>query len=154
MASWTWGTVGDRMVGPLLNTPMKALENYLGLAEREWPIHYRKKTTDGSATTIATVPVPVDTTLYLECRIVARRTGGAAGAANDGAAYRLEVAAKNTAGTAAELAAETLAVIGESQAGWTVASSASGGNILVQVTGAANNDVEWRLSLKKLAVKE
>ena len=154
MASWSWGSIGDKVVGPLLNTPMKSLENYLGISEREWPIHYRVKTTNATVTTIATVPIPVDTTVYLEARIVARRTGGSAGSANDGAAYRLEVAAKNSAGTAAELAAETLTVVGESQAGWTVASSASGGDILIRVTGAADNDIQWRLSLKKLAVKE
>jgi hypothetical protein len=152
--AWTWGSIGDRVVGPLLNTPMKALENYLGRAEREFPIRDRVATTDATVTTISTIPVPVNHTLLIVAYIVARRTGGSAGSANDGAAYRLEVAAKNTSGTAAELAAETLTVIGESQAGWTVASSASGGNILLRVTGAADNNVQWRASVRTLALED
>lgn len=151
--AWTWGSLGE-LSASALNAPMKALENYLGRAEREFFVRDRVQTTDGTVTTISTIPVPVDTTLLIVAYIVARRTGGTSGSANDGAAYRLEVAAKNTAGTAAELAAETLAVIGESQAGWTVASSASSGNILLRVTGAADNTVIWKSSVRTLAVKE
>jgi hypothetical protein len=62
------------------------------------------------------------------------------------------VAAKNTAGTAAELAAETTTTIGESQAGWNVTTAASGATILVQVTGAASNNVTWHSHCTTTAV--
>lgn len=151
--AWSWETVRAGAL-VVLNGPMKKLEHELRMAAKTMPVHARMATTDGSAATIRTIPVPVNTTLLIVGYIVARRTGGSAGAANDGAAYRLELVAKNTSGTAAEIAAETLTVIGESQAGWTVASSASSGNIVVQVTGAADNNVSWRWTERTFAVKD
>lgn len=145
--AWSWESLSaDLFSRPRdfvarLNLRMKLLEGHL--ASTTMKLGADVTTTDGNATTLATIPVPVDHTHLVTGYVVARRTGGSSGAANDGAAYYLEVAAKNTAGTAAEIAAETLRVIGESQAGWTVASSASGGDILIRVTGAANNTVYW-----------
>ena len=150
---WSWETVREDALS-VLNAPMKKLENDLKLSAKTFPVHARVATTDATVTTIRTLPVPANHTLLITGYVVARRTGGAAGAANDGAAYRIELVAKNTAGTAAEIAAETLTVIGESQAGWTVASSASSGNILIQVTGAVDNNVSWRWSERTLAVKD
>lgn len=149
---WSWQTIRDGALA-VLNAPMKKLENELGLAAKYFPVTHRLETTDGNAATIATIAVPVNHTFLIVAYVVARRTAGTAGAANDGAAYRLEVVAKNTTGTAAEIAAETLTVIGESQAGWTVATSASSGNILLRVTGATDNTVSWRASLRYFAVK-
>jgi hypothetical protein len=154
MAGWAWGSVADQKLGALLNTPMKALEDYLRRLERYFPTaQYTKQTTDGSAATAATLAMSVDRTTYVECVIVARRTGGSAGSSNDGAAYRLEFAAKNAAGTATLLAAATKTVIGESQAGWDVSATASGGDVLVQVTGAANNTVAWHVVVRRYAVR-
>ena len=83
---------------------------------------------------------------------MARRTGGASGATNDGAGYRVEFCAKNTTGTAALIGAGTVTVLGESQGGWDVTLSASGGNILIRVTGAAANNVSWAWSGKTLSI--
>ena len=71
------------------------------------------------------------------------RTGGAAGAANDGAYYIVKVAMKNTTGTAAEIAAETLTVVGESVAAWTVTGAAAGATEVISVTGETNYNVTW-----------
>lgn len=148
---WQWDSLHTDALSAL-NGPMKKLENYLALIAKTFPVQSRVITTDGNATTIRTIPVPVNHTLLIVGYVVARRTAGSAGATNDGAAYRLEVVAKNTAGTAAEIAAETLTVIGESQAGWTVAASASGGSLLIRVTGAADNTVSWRWTERTFAV--
>jgi hypothetical protein len=153
MSAWSWETVREGAL-VALNTPMKKLENALRMSAKTMPVHARVATTDATPTTIRTFPVPVNHTVLITGYVVARRTGGSGGSANDGAAYRIEVVAKNTAGTAAEIAAETLTVVGESQAGWTVAASASSGNIIVQVTGAANNNVSWRWSERTFAVKD
>ena len=48
----------------------------------------------------------------------------------------------------------TVTVLGESQAGWDCTLAATGGTILVQVTGAAGNSVTWNWSGKTLAGKE
>lgn len=103
----------------------------------------RVATTDATVTTVQTIAIPATTTVGISCTIVNRRTGGTAGTAEDGAMYELRVVLKNVAGTATEIAAEAVTVVGESQAGWTVSAAPSGGNELIQVTGAADNNITW-----------
>lgn len=103
----------------------------------------RVATTDATVTTINTFTIPTSTSTLIVCRVVARRTGGAAGAAEDSAMYELAVGVKNTAGTVAEIAAEVLPYTFESQAGWNLSAVASGATELIQVTGAINNNVTW-----------
>jgi len=152
--AWTWGALSDPTVGALLTPPMRALQNYLGLSEKTYPRQDILRTTDATVTTLHTETIPVDTSVCVSGYVVARRTGGASGAANDGAAYRVEFLAKNTAGTAALIGSGTVTVLGESQAGWDCTLSATGGTILVQVTGAAGNNVTWNWSGRTLAGKE
>lgn len=113
---------------------------------------YRVATTDGTATALATVAITQFTTTQLHCAVTARRTGGAAGTDGDGAAYLLDVAYTNEAGTATELAAETLTVIGESQVAWTVTAAGSAGNAVISVTGALDNTVTWHGTCRSYAV--
>lgn len=113
---------------------------------------YRVATTDATVTTIATIAIPATTTVGLNCTVVNRRTGGASGTAEDGAYYEIKVAMKNVAGTATEIAAETVTVIGESQAAWTVSAAPSGGNELIQVTGAAGNNITWHATCRRFPI--
>lgn len=152
--SWSWREVGNDMVDPLFRAPMKDLENELARIGKVLDAQKRVATTDATVTTIQTVVCPVDTTTLVSGFVVARRTGGSAGSANDGAGYRVEFVAKNTSGTAALIGAGTVTTLGESQAGWDVTLSASGGTILVQVTGAANNAIQWRWTGRSFSVKE
>lgn len=152
--AWQWTRLGDPKLAALLNEPMYTLANYLGLAEKTWPKQHIVRTTDATVTTLASLVVPVDTTVVYEGYVAARRTGGAAGAANDGAGYVVQFCAKNTSGTAALIGAGTVTVLGESQAGWDCTLSASGGDIRVRVTGAAANNIVWLGSFKSLSIKE
>lgn len=108
-------------------------------------------TTDATVTTIATIAVPATTTKAVEARVVARRTGGASGTAEDGAYYVARAVYKNVAGTATAIGSEVSAAF-ESQAGWNVSWSQSGSNILLQVTGAAANDINWAVEYHEQAV--
>lgn len=118
------------------------------------PPQEKTRTTDATVTTLFAAEIPVNQTVVVSGFVVARRTGGSSGATNDGAGYRVEFVAKNTAGTAALIGAGSVTVLGESQAGWDVTLSASGSTIRVRVTGAANNNVTWSWSGKSLSVKE
>lgn len=149
---WTWTGVEGALAE--MNGPMKALANQLGLAEKILPAQAKVRTTDATVTTLATVKISQDHSVLVSGLVVARRTGGSAGAANDGAGYVVEFLAKNTSGTAALIGSGTVTVIGESQAAWAVTLSASAGTILVRVTGAANNNVTWTWSAKTLSVTE
>jgi len=102
----------------------------------------RVATTDATVTTLHTIAIPTSTTIALDCNVTARRTGGASGTAEDGAAYEARAVYKNVAGTATEIG-ENLVVVGESQAAWTADFAASAGNALLRVTGAAGNNITW-----------
>ena len=100
-------------------------------------------TTNGSATTIATVPIPLGSTVLIQANILGKRTGGSSGSAGDSAGYILCACYKNVAGTAAEVG-ESSIFSAEDQAAWTATVTANSGNALIQVTGAADNNVTWK----------
>lgn len=116
-------------------------------------ITYQNKvtTTDATTTTIATVAIPASTTVFIEVKVVARRTGGSAGTAEDGAAYMVDAAYKNVAGTATEIG-ESSIFSAEDQAGWGVSVTPSSGNALIQVTGAVNNNISWIATYRTYSV--
>ena len=100
-------------------------------------------TTDATVTTVATIAIPASTTVVIEAHVAARRTGGGAGSAEDGAGYVVRGTYKNVAGTATLIGSVNADYTAESQAGWDATFTASGGNVLVRVTGAVNNNVSW-----------
>lgn len=100
------------------------------------------KTTDATVTGLIRTSVPSGKTVMIDAVIVARRTGGSAGADGDSAWYRLTGAYKNISGTLTGIGSPDL-IAGEDQAGWAVAFSSSGEFAVVTVAGAANNDVTW-----------
>ena len=105
----------------------------------------RTTTRDGAAKTIRSFGCPARTTTLIEAVVTARRTGGSAGTAEDGGAYRIAAAFANIGGVATAIGSPASYSM-ESQAGWGIAFLASGANVLLQVTGAANNDVSWHLT--------
>ncbi len=106
----------------------------------------RVLTGDATVTTIHTYAVPASTTVKLKAEIVARRTGGTAGTAEDGAGYEFVGTYKNVAGTATLIGSVTALYTAESQAAWDATFTVSAGNVLVQVTGALDNSITWLLS--------
>lgn len=106
----------------------------------------RVTTTDATVTTIHTFTVPASTTVKLKADVVARRTGGSAGTAEDGAGYEFIGTYKNVAGTATLIGAVSATYTAESQAGWDATFTVSGANVLIRVTGAVDNNVTWHLS--------
>jgi len=103
----------------------------------------RVATTDATQTTINTIAIPASTTVLLQAFVRARRTGGVAGTAEDGAGYIITGTYKNVAGTATLIGALTATYTAEDQARCDATFTLSGGNVLVRVTGAADNDVVW-----------
>lgn len=108
-------------------------------------------TINGSATTIATIAIPTDTSVMIEAKVVARRTGGTSGSAQDGAGYTVMGVYKNISGTATEIG-ESSIFSAEDQAGWSVGITPSSGNALIQVTGAADNNITWAITYKTYSI--
>lgn len=103
----------------------------------------RVATTDATVTTLHTFTVPTSTSYMITAYVIARRTGGASGAAEDGAGYVIRGLYKNTAGTVALIGAVNADFTAESQAGWDATLDVTGATVRVRVTGAASNNVTW-----------
>jgi hypothetical protein len=152
------GVVG---IGVAPNTSYKVLVQQSSLgsavhalastASNDDPIEvvYQNKitTTDSTVTTIHIVAIPTSTTVLIEAKIIARRTGGSSGSAEDSAAYVILSTYKNVAGTATEIN-ETAAYTAEDQIGWNATITPSSGNALIQVSGATNNDISWVATIR------
>lgn len=101
-------------------------------------------TTNATPATLLTIAIPASTTVEIEMSVIARRTGGTAGTAEDAAAYRRIGTYKTVAGVVTLVGALTTIHVVEDQAGWEATLVISGTNVIVQVTGATNNNVSWQ----------
>lgn len=103
-------------------------------------------TTTATVTALSTIATTTDTSMLLEVRVAARRTGGSAGTAGDGASYIRTARVKNVGGTVtiSNLQSDYTS---EDQNGWNATFAVSGTNILVNVTGAANNNIQWQATV-------
>lgn len=103
----------------------------------------RTVTTDATPSTLLSLPLLPSRTTFLRVQVIARRTGGSAGTAEDGAAYVLAATYNVLAGIPTLIGSVTTLHSAESQVGWNATCVVSGVNVIVQVTGAANNTVTW-----------
>lgn len=99
-------------------------------------------TTDNTTTNLMRVKLPNNKTMMVQAHIVARRTGGSAGADGDSAFYVLTGAYKNINGVLTGIGSPDL-YGGEDQAGWNVGFTSATDNIIVTVLGATNNNITW-----------
>lgn len=111
----------------------------------------RVATTDATVTTLHTFTIPATTTYFIKAFVVARRTGGSAGTAEDGASYEMLATYKNVAGTATLIGAAAI-VANEDQAAWDCVFDVTGATARIRVTGAANNNVTWHTTARAYAV--
>ena len=105
-------------------------------------------TTDGVATTIATIPIPDDTVVHLQCKVVARRTDS-----TDRGVYRREAAIfREAAGAATKVGNTNSLFTRESDNQWDVTIVVSGNNALVQVEGRTGRTINWKCQHHVLGV--
>lgn len=102
----------------------------------------RTTTTDATVTPLQRVDVDLNKSVYIESTVVARRTGGSAGAAGDTAFYVTQACFKNIAGVVS-LVASVITNGGEDQAGWDIGYSVVGTQAVLVATGAVNNNITW-----------
>lgn len=100
-------------------------------------------TTDATPTQITSFAIPDYTTMLVEAKVVARRTGGSAGTDEDGLAYVLKAAFKNVAGTATQIGATETIIAAKDNAAWGVAFDVNSDDIIIEVTGDTDNDIDW-----------
>jgi Domain of unknown function (DUF4082)/Collagen triple helix repeat (20 copies) len=110
------------------------------------------RTTSAAQTVIVTVPIPASTTVMIDASVVGRRTGGSAGAAEDGAGYQRTAAYKNVAGVATAVSATALVATIESNGAYDCVFTANGANAEIRVVGVANVTMDWRAFVKTYEV--
>lgn len=108
-------------------------------------------TTDATATTLQSITVPTDSTMYLRVKMVGRRTGGSAGANGDSAVYERSARYKNVGGTVTinQLQSDYTS---EDQIGWNGTLDVSGTSARMRVTGAANNNITWTVTYEVITL--
>jgi hypothetical protein len=109
-------------------------------------------TTNATATDLFSWATNTDSVTLFEIMLVGKRTGGAAGTANDSKVSNILASYKNTSGTVSELASPTFSHDWESQGGFNAAFVLTGANVKLQVTGAASNNMTWHAFIKALEV--
>lgn len=122
-----------------------------GSAVSERKVQNRVATTDATVTTLHTFAIPASTTFGVEIVVIARRTGGTAGAAEDGAYYKIDAAYRNVGGVATIIGARTR-LQNENVAAYNCDVATAGGNVLVQVTGVANTNITWHMTARAWAL--
>lgn len=110
--------------------------------------HGRVATTDATVTTINTIAITASRTYLIEAVVRARRTGGTLGTADDGAGYVIRGTYKTAAGVVTLIGALSLDYTAEDQILWDASLVISGTNVLVRVTGAANNNITWHSTVQ------
>lgn len=118
-----------------------AVKNTLGYV----PYLATLDTIDGTAATLATIPIDTDRTVVITAEVGARRTGGSAGAPGDAAGYVMNCVARNIGGTVTIIGySDPLAA--EDQAAWGALFDVSGTNVRLRVTGEANTNITWKFA--------
>jgi hypothetical protein len=101
-------------------------------------------TTDATPTTLLSIDTNNFRAYHVEARVIGHRTGGSAGTNHDSASYLIIGTFKATSLTTVSQVGSTMNLYSnEDQVGWDVNFVISADKILVQVTGAVNNDITW-----------
>jgi hypothetical protein len=138
--------IKNKFFSGLINTLYQLWTSVYGLR-----INFKGLTTDATPTAVLRVPVANGKTTMVVAYLVARRTGGIAGAVGDSAWYRLIGAYKNINGTLTGIGTPSL-FGGEDQAGWDFYFTSSAEEIILTVVGAASNDITWEGSVSTYVV--
>lgn len=113
----------------------------------------RVATTGNTATTIHTFAIPASTTVAIHYVIVARRTGGVSGAAEDSWFQEGVAVYKNVAGTATAVTGSPDTISVANDAGWGgISFNVSGANVQLQVTGATTTNITWHMTARVYSV--
>lgn len=109
-------------------------------------------TTDATNTALQRIGVSNNRTMFIEARVVARRTGGGAGSAGDSAGYVIKGVFKNISGTVSLVGSVATDFSAEDQTGWNLGFSISGTEVIVTATGTANNNITWESAVRTYEV--
>ena len=121
------------------------IENGLAIWKPKYYLKTEISTTNATATTIQTISIPTDTGIMIISYVLSRKTSGAgAGVGNTGDvnAYKRTAKAKNVGGTVT-MGSISSDFTSEDIAAFNATFVISGTNILIRVSVALNDNVDW-----------
>ncbi len=101
-------------------------------------------TTDATVTTLRTIPIVDNRTYYIRSYVTAARTGGSAGTDDDGGVYQIQWMVTTKAGTVTGTNLSNGNASAEDESSYSASLGVSGSNVVVQVAGVANTNINWR----------
>jgi hypothetical protein len=100
-------------------------------------------TSNNTATTIKTVPIPTDSVVLIKSMINGRKSAGTgSGSIGDGACYERTFAFRNVSGTVTRIGKQT-DFSADDVASWNADMVISGTNVLIQVQGSTDDTLNW-----------
>ena len=102
-------------------------------------------TSDATVSNVQSIAIPTNCTVMIKSKIVGARTGGTAGVLGDSAAYERTSVFKNINGSVTVHKRQSDYTF-EDQSSWNGLMSVSGTDAVIQVQGAANNNVSWHVT--------
>lgn len=136
VASITQGTVG--------NPVMQLISTATNDDPTETIRQYRLTTSGVTTQTLGSISLSASTTTAVQAVVIARRTGGKEGTAQDGAGYIVSAVFQGTV----QIGTTQQTIIGENQAGWDATLDYNTNAARVRVTGATNNDITWHATVR------
>lgn len=102
----------------------------------------RVGTTNNTPTILHTFTIPASTTYAIDAVIIARRTGGTSGTAENGGRVHIEAVYNNIGGNATVIGTVSK-LTSFNDISWNADITTSGNQINIIVTGALNNNITW-----------
>jgi hypothetical protein len=103
-------------------------------------------TTDANPTTLQTIAIPTNSAILIESRINSIKTGGTGTGTTGGTNSYIRVAKVKNVGGTVTLGTISSSYTNEDIAPFNATFVVSGTNVIVQVTGAASDNVTWTTS--------
>lgn len=160
-ALFNGGNSGFGITNPLAQVHIKGIDATTKAALRLEPVANVTEdtggitinTTDATVTPLQTIAIPTDSVMMIESYVTCRKTAGAGtGTIGDGNGYIRTVTAKNVGGVVTIVTPIQSSFTAEDIAVFDATFAVSGTDIVLNVTGALNDDVTWNVITKKYKV--
>ena len=145
----TGTTISDGNVGIRTASPQGVLDITTAATNDDVSFFFDQAsvaTINATPTTLETIAITASRTYIIESRVYARRTGGTAGTADDGAAYVIRSSYTTKSATVTLIGTVQADYTAEDVAGYNATHVISGANVLTQVTGVADTNITWHVT--------
>ena len=144
---------GDTISQPTIGNEVLRLESVATNDDPNWiTIQARVATINATKTTLWSETPADDKISTYECHVIARQTAGTAGTVGQGAAYARYYTIRRISGTTTLIGTTSNPKGHESDVNWDCIFELSGTDVLLRVTGVADETITWHATIYKQTV--